>query len=225
MGAGEPDDRQTRTRLSAFRAAAAIRGGDAGGPAGVEPVRSLSGDGLARLSRRPCEGGAGLQGFRRRLPRQARCPSRGGPKPERTLHEAVTALREMRGPARRIISYAGLIYAGDTTDPKRAKFYGDAQERLTAGLITTCSSSSWSSTGLDDARLDAIAAKEPLSRGPPEAGGHPHGEAVPARRQAWQLFHEKSVTGPGSVEQAFRRDDLVAEVQGRRGRAHVHNRP
>jgi len=31
----------------------------------------------------------------------------------------------------RIASYAGLVYAGDTTDPKRAKFYGDVQEKLT----------------------------------------------------------------------------------------------
>ena len=28
----------------------------------------------------------------------------------------------------RIMSYAGLVYAGDTTDPARAKFFGDAQE-------------------------------------------------------------------------------------------------
>src|SRR5690606_21860530 len=31
----------------------------------------------------------------------------------------------------RIMSYAGLIYAGDTSDPKRAKLYGDLQEKMT----------------------------------------------------------------------------------------------
>ncbi|OYZ97228.1 MAG: hypothetical protein B7X99_14435, partial [Rhizobiales bacterium 17-65-6] len=31
----------------------------------------------------------------------------------------------------RIASYGSLIYAGDTSDPARAKFYGDIQERLT----------------------------------------------------------------------------------------------
>ena len=42
------------------------------------------------------------------------------------------ALRGDRGPARpRLISYASLLYAGDTTDPARAKFYGDVQERIT----------------------------------------------------------------------------------------------
>ena len=38
------------------------------------------------------------------------------------------ALEELIG---RIISYAGLVYAGDTTDPQRAKFYGDVQEKMT----------------------------------------------------------------------------------------------
>ena len=32
----------------------------------------------------------------------------------------------------RIGSYAGLLYAADTSDPDRAKFYGDIQEKLTA---------------------------------------------------------------------------------------------
>lgn len=31
----------------------------------------------------------------------------------------------------RIMSFAGLSYYGDTSDPKRAKFFGDAQERMT----------------------------------------------------------------------------------------------
>ncbi|HMN85978.1 MAG TPA: oligoendopeptidase F, partial [Bauldia sp.] len=39
------------------------------------------------------------------------------------------ALEELLG---RIASYAGLLHAGDTTDPVRSKFYGDVQEKLTA---------------------------------------------------------------------------------------------
>src|SRR5262245_46535009 len=35
----------------------------------------------------------------------------------------------------RLLSYASLIYAGDTTDPVRAKFYGDVQERITAASL------------------------------------------------------------------------------------------
>ena len=39
------------------------------------------------------------------------------------------ALEELLG---RIMSYAGLVYSGDTTDPARMKFYGDTQEKITA---------------------------------------------------------------------------------------------
>src|SRR5580693_10120933 len=38
------------------------------------------------------------------------------------------ALQDVMG---RLMSYASLTYAGDTTDPARAKFYGDAQSRIT----------------------------------------------------------------------------------------------
>ena len=31
----------------------------------------------------------------------------------------------------RIMSYAGLVYSGDTTDPANAKFYGDALDKVT----------------------------------------------------------------------------------------------
>lgn len=42
--------------------------------------------------------------------------------------ERFEAVQEIMG---RIGSYAGLLYAGDTTDPVRAKFYGDMQQTLT----------------------------------------------------------------------------------------------
>jgi hypothetical protein len=38
------------------------------------------------------------------------------------------ALEELLG---RIMAYAGLVYAENTTDPARMKFYGDAQEKVT----------------------------------------------------------------------------------------------
>src|SRR6202040_2637523 len=39
------------------------------------------------------------------------------------------ALEELFG---RVMAYAGLVYAENTTDPARMKFYGDAQEKVTA---------------------------------------------------------------------------------------------
>jgi oligoendopeptidase F len=35
----------------------------------------------------------------------------------------------------RLISFASLVYAGNTTDPVRAKFYGDMQERITRASL------------------------------------------------------------------------------------------
>ena len=49
------------------------------------------------------------------------------------------ALEELLG---RIMAYAGLVYAEDTTDPARMKFYGDAQEKVTPLPPIFCSSSS-----------------------------------------------------------------------------------
>ncbi|MEM1376658.1 MAG: M3 family oligoendopeptidase [Pseudomonadota bacterium] len=47
------------------------------------------------------------------------------------LGEAVRAFEELQDVLGRIGSYAGLLYAGDTSDPVRAKFYGDTQQTLT----------------------------------------------------------------------------------------------
>jgi len=33
------------------------------------------------------------------------------------------------------MSYAGLVYSGDTTDPARMKFYGDTQEKNHCRII------------------------------------------------------------------------------------------
>ncbi len=47
------------------------------------------------------------------------------------LAETVAAYEVLEDELGRLISYAGLIYAGDSSQPANAKFYGDVQERLT----------------------------------------------------------------------------------------------
>lgn len=51
------------------------------------------------------------------------------------LAESVRAYEALSDRLGRIGSYAGLLYAADTSDPDCAKFYGDIQEKLTG--ITT----------------------------------------------------------------------------------------
>ena len=48
------------------------------------------------------------------------------------LAGAVKAYEALSDTLGRLGSYAGLLYAADTTDPTKAKFYGDVQEKLTA---------------------------------------------------------------------------------------------
>lgn len=48
------------------------------------------------------------------------------------LTEAVKAYERLEDLVGKIMSYAGLVYSGDTTDPQRAKFYGDTQDKVTA---------------------------------------------------------------------------------------------
>src|SRR5215472_8482330 len=50
----------------------------------------------------------------------------------RVLAEAVKRYETLDDLIGRLISYAGLVHAGNTIDPARAKFYGDVQDRVTA---------------------------------------------------------------------------------------------
>ena len=47
------------------------------------------------------------------------------------LAEAIKAYEALSDVMGRLGSYAGLLYAADTADPAKAKFYGDVQEKLT----------------------------------------------------------------------------------------------
>src|SRR5215475_7112042 len=50
----------------------------------------------------------------------------------RTLAAAVRHYEAIDDLIGRLMSFASLVYAGNTTDPARAKFYADVQERITA---------------------------------------------------------------------------------------------
>jgi oligoendopeptidase F len=54
-----------------------------------------------------------------------------GPDASVKLGEAVARYEALQDLLGRLMSFAGLLYSGDTTDPARAKFYGDVQEKVT----------------------------------------------------------------------------------------------
>ena len=47
------------------------------------------------------------------------------------LAEAIAAYEKLDELMGRLYSFAGLVYSENTTDPQRAKFFGDVQEKLT----------------------------------------------------------------------------------------------
>ena len=72
-----------------------------------------------------------------------------GQKASVALHEAIARYERLDEVMGRLMSYVGLVYAGDTSDPARAKLYGDTQERITSAgthLLFFRSSSTTSTT-------------------------------------------------------------------------------
>ncbi|MCR4264990.1 M3 family oligoendopeptidase [Nitratireductor sp. ZSWI3] len=114
--------------------------------------------------------------------------------------EAYEALEELMG---RIVSYAGLLYAGDTSDPRRAKLYGDVQEKLTdasAHLIFF----TLELNKIDDATIDAaLAADKAFARYEPWVLDIRREKPFQLEDRIEQLFHEKSVTGRGAWNRLF----------------------
>ncbi|MEQ1954215.1 M3 family oligoendopeptidase [Mesorhizobium sp. CN2-181] len=110
------------------------------------------------------------------------------------------ALEELMG---RLASYAGLVYAGNTADPQRAKFYGDVQEKMTdasAHLLFFALELNLVDDELIASALDA----DPVF-------GHYRPWVLDLRKdkpyqledRIEQLFHEKSVTGRGAWNRLF----------------------
>ncbi|EKF17104.1 M3 family oligoendopeptidase [Nitratireductor pacificus] len=126
-----------------------------------------------------------------------------GKGPSGRLGEAVAAYEALEELMGRIVSYAGLLYAGDTSDPKRAKLYGDVQEKLTdasAHLIFF----TLELNKIDDALIDAaLAADATLARYRPWVLDIRRDKPFQLEDRIEQLFHEKSVTGRGAWNRLF----------------------
>ncbi|HEY8262494.1 MAG TPA: M3 family oligoendopeptidase [Methylosinus sp.] len=126
------------------------------------------------------------------------------------LGEAVAryeALQEILG---RIMSYAGLVYAGDTSDPARAKFYGDMQGKIT-DISTQLLFFQLELNRLDDALLDAAAAKPPLAHWRPWLEDIRKEKPHELSDELERLFHEKSMTGRAAWNRLF--DETISTLR------------
>ena len=122
--------------------------------------------------------------------------------------KAYEALEELIG---RIVSYAGLVYAGDTSDPQRAKLYGDVQEKMT-DASSHLLFFALELNQIEDAALEGALAANP-------AFGHYRPWVLDLRKdkpyqledRIEQLFHEKSVTGRGAWNRLF--DETMTDLR------------
>ena len=117
------------------------------------------------------------------------------------------ALQDLMG---RLMSYASLLYAGDTSDSSRGKFYGDAQEKVT-DIARALLFFELELNRLDDAKLEAVLKNSPLEHYRPWIEDvrkeRPHQLADDLE----ELFLEKSVTGAAAWNRLF--DDTVASLR------------
>lgn len=127
------------------------------------------------------------------------------------LGEALRAFEALEELIGRIASYAGLVYAGDTSDPKRAKLYGDIQEKMTdasAHLLFF----SLELNLIDDALiLEALDADPAFGHYRPWVLDLRMDKPYQLEDRIEQLFHEKSITGRGAWNRLF--DETMTDLR------------
>ena len=157
------------------------------------------------LERALSESKAFAQSYRGKLADMA-----AGPEASRRLFEMLQRYERLEDLIGRIMSYAGLIYAGDTTDPLRAKFYGDAQEKIT-NASTDLLFLTLELNRIDDAVIEKAIAGGPLAYYRPWIEDVRREKPYQLEDRVEQLFHEKSVTGRGAWNRLF--DETIASLR------------
>ena len=123
--------------------------------------------------------------------------------PDGHLAEAIGQYEELEELLGRVISYAGLVYSGDTSDPARAKFYGDIQSSVT-DIASKLLFFALELNRIEDAVMDAAMDRD-------TALGHYRPWIVDLRKdkpyqledRVEELFHDKTVTGAGAWNRLF----------------------
>ena len=159
----------------------------------------------ADLARAETEARAFAAAWRGRLGEIAASPGAGV-----RLAEAVSAYEALQDLVGRVMSYASLLYASDTSDPTRAKFYGDANERVTA-LAGDLLFFELELNRLDDAALEAAMAAPALGHYRPWLEDIRKEKPHQLADELEQLFLEKSVSGAAAWNRLF--DDTMSSLR------------
>jgi oligoendopeptidase F len=118
------------------------------------------------------------------------------------------ALDELIG---RIASYASLVYAGDTSDPKRAKLYGDVQQKMTDASAHLLFFSLELNVVDDNLILAALDADPVFGHYRPWVLDLRMDKPYQLEDRIEQLFHEKSLTGRGAWNRLF--DETITDLR------------
>src|SRR5271165_1382906 len=126
------------------------------------------------------------------------------------LAEAVKSYEALQDLIGRVMSYASLLYASDTSDAARAKFYGDAQEKVTA-LAGDLLFFELELNRLDDSALEAAMATPALGHYRPWLEDIRKEKPHQLPDEIEQLFLEKSVSGAAAWNRLF--DDTISALR------------
>jgi oligoendopeptidase F len=133
-----------------------------------------------------------------------------GPVGNQALYEAIRVYEAMEERMGRVISYAGLVYSTDTTNPAHGKFYGDAQEKVT-NASTPLLFFPLELNQIDDALMDRRMATPPLDHFRPWLIDLRKDKPFQLEDRIEQLFHEKSTTGRAAWNRLF--DETMASLR------------
>ena len=131
------------------------------------------------------------------------------------LAEAVREFEALNDLLGRVVSYASLLYAADTSDPARQKFYGDIQEKITA-ISSKLLFFPLELNRIDDSALETAMESSDLGHYRPWLEDLRKEKPYQLDDKLEQLFHEKSVTSRGAWDRLFNETmtSLRFEVDG-----------
>ena len=125
-----------------------------------------------------------------------------GGKGDAALAQTVREFESLNDIMGRIVSYASLLYAADTADPKRQKFYGDIQEKITA-ISSKLLFFPLELNRLDDDALETAMTGSDLGHYRPWLEDLRKEKPYQLEDKLEQLFHEKAVTARGAWDRLF----------------------
>ena len=111
----------------------------------------------------------------------------------------------------RVMSYAGLVYTGETTDPVKAKFYGDAQEKITTASSHLLFFSLELNRIEDEVMSAAIEDCPALAHYRSWIEDLRKDKPFQLEDRIEQLFHDKSVSGRSAWNRLF--DETMASLR------------